>query len=217
MDFGTLILYLPMLIFSVVFHEVSHGWVADRLGDPTARFMGRLTLNPMPHLDLWGSVLLPGMLFLMHSPFLFGYAKPVPVNVSNLRNPRTDGLKVALVGPASNLVLATLFAFAYTLTERFVGHDNAVFKLAEIGLVLNCVLAIFNLIPIPPLDGSWILDHLLPRSMLGAYYRVKPYGMLLLMLVLLLPGLSQILIRGPVEYVATLLLIVSRVALGMHA
>ncbi len=200
-NFGDTLLYLVALVFSVVFHEVSHGWVADRHGDPTARMMGRLTLNPVPHLDLWGSILLPGLLVLMNAPFLFGYAKPVPVDVRNLRNPRIDGLKVALVGPFSNLFLAFLCAIAFGVTFALVGEANALTSLFRYGLLVNCMLAIFNLLPVPPLDGSWILDHTLRGQAYETYRAIKPYGMLLLIGILLFPPLSNLLIRLPVNFV----------------
>ncbi|MGH7723899.1 MAG: site-2 protease family protein [Candidatus Eiseniibacteriota bacterium] len=200
-DFGDTLLYLVALVFSVVFHEVSHGWVADRHGDPTARMMGRLTLNPVPHLDLWGSILLPGLLVLMNAPFLFGYAKPVPVDVRNLRNPRIDGLKVALVGPFSNLLLAFLCSIAFGLAIGYLGGDNAITRLFRYGLLVNCMLAIFNLLPVPPLDGSWILDHTLRGQAYETYRSLKPYGMLLLIGILLFPPVSHVLIRMPVNFV----------------
>jgi Zn-dependent protease len=207
-NLGDVLLQLVALVFSVVFHEVSHGWMADRNGDPTARFAGRLTLNPVPHIDPWGSILLPGLLFLLKSPFLFGYAKPVPVNVSNLRNPRIDGIKVALVGPFSNLFLGTACAVAHGVSAGFLG-DHALTRLFEFGVVINCVLAVFNLIPVPPLDGSWVLDHTLRGQAYQAYRAFKPYGMLVLMGILLFPPLSTVLIRIPVYFVASGLFSVS--------
>jgi Zn-dependent protease len=215
MDFGTTLLYLLVLVFSVVFHEVSHGWMADLHGDPTARILGRLTLNPLPHLDLWGSLLLPGMLVMMGSPILFGYAKPVPVNVANLRNPRVDGLKVAFAGPISNLVLALISAFGFLLAARALGPDHAVSVLFRLGLTVNCLLAIFNLLPIPPLDGSWVLDHTLPRQALLAYQRIKPFGILILLGILLVPHVSYFLIRLPMSAVAGAFLALAAMTLGI--
>jgi Zn-dependent protease len=209
MDFGSTLLYLVALVFSVVFHEVSHGWMAERHGDPTARMAGRLTLNPVPHIDLWGSILLPGILIMLNSPFLFGYAKPVPVNVQNLRNPRIDGIKVALVGPFSNLFLALVCAVLLGLSARWVGMDHALTQLLGIGLTVNCVLAIFNLIPIPPLDGSWVLEHTLRGDAYNTYQQIRPYGMLLLIGILMFPPISSVLIRAPVTFVRDLFLNVS--------
>ena len=208
-SFGDILLKIVVLVFSVVFHEVSHGWVAERCGDPTARFLGRLTLNPVPHLDLWGSILLPGMLALLHSPFLFGYAKPVPVDPRNFRNPRIDGIKVALVGPFSNLFLACVSAVLLGVVARFVGTENALVTFLQLGVVVNCLLAVFNLIPVPPLDGSWLLDHTLRGPAYNAYRAFKPYGMLVLIGILLFPPVSNLLIGMPVTYLSGALFDVS--------
>ena len=210
-NLGDTLLYLVALVFAVVFHEVSHGWVADRNGDPTARMMGRLTLNPVPHLDLWGSILLPGILLLMHSPFLFGYAKPVPVDVRNLRHPRTDGIKVALAGPFSNLLLGLVCAIAFGLLRAFLGEEHALARLFLYGMLVNCILAVFNLLPVPPLDGSWLLDHTLRGSAYNFYRQIKPYGMLLLIGILLFPPVSNLLIRMPVNFLLAGLLYLSQV------
>jgi Zn-dependent protease len=209
-NFGDTILYMVALVFSIVFHEVSHGFVADRHGDPTARMMGRLTLNPIPHVDPWGSILLPGLLILGHSPFLFGYAKPVPVDVNNLRNPRLDGIKVALAGPFSNILLGLLCAIAYAVGWTFLGEGHAVVRLFLLGMQVNCVLAVFNLIPVPPLDGSWLLDHTLRGSAYNAYRAVKPYGMFLLIGILIFPPISNLLIGRPVHFVLRLMFLFSQ-------
>ncbi len=209
-NFGDTLLYLVALVFSVVFHEVSHGYVADKHGDPTARMMGRLTLNPVPHIDLWGSLLLPGILLLMHAPFLFGYAKPVPVDVRNLKNPRIDGIKVALAGPFSNILLGFLCAIVYGVLRVFLGDEHALVRLFVYGILVNCVLAIFNLLPVPPLDGSWLLDHTLRGSAYNTYAALKPYGMLILIGIMLFPPISQILIRTPVNFVLGILLMFSQ-------
>lgn len=151
-----IILSVAILIFSIVVHEVAHGWVAYQLGDITAKAAGRLTLNPIPHIDIWGSVIIPGLLVLTGSPILFGWAKPVPYNPYNLQGNFAE-LKVALAGPVSNIVLAVLFG----LLLRF-GVAPELSNLFLYGVLINCALAIFNLIPIPPLDGSKILFDLLP-------------------------------------------------------
>ena len=215
MDFGQTILYLPALVFSIVFHEVSHGWVAEKNGDPTARMMGRLTLNPIPHIDPWGSILLPGILALIGSPFLFGYAKPVPVNVNNLHNPRLDGIKVAIAGPFSNLFLALVSSVLLALSVRWMGMESAPSQFFALALTVNCVLAVFNLIPIPPLDGSWVLEHTLRGAAYETYRSIRPYGMLLLIGVLMFPPLSAILIRAPVSFVRDQFLQVSELVLRM--
>ncbi len=196
-NFGDAILQIVALVFSVVFHEVSHGWVADRNGDPTARMMGRLTLNPIPHLDLFGSILLPGLLFLGHSPFMFGYAKPVPVDPRNLRHPRIDGIKVAIVGPLSNILLGLVLTILYAPVSIFLGEGHALTRLLVYGIGINAILAVFNLIPVPPLDGSWILENTLRGSAYNAYRAVRPYGMFLILAIIFLPPVSAVLIGLP--------------------
>lgn len=149
-----------ILIFSVVIHEVAHGWSAYFLGDPTAKLAGRLTLNPLPHLDPLGSIFLPLLLFITRSPILFGWAKPVPYNPYNLRASRWGPAIVALAGPIANLFLAACFAIIIRLTMGAV--PTAFLTLAASIVIVNLVLALFNLIPIPPLDGSKILFALIP-------------------------------------------------------
>jgi Zn-dependent protease len=197
MDFGTIILTLPALIFSVVFHEVSHGWVAEKNGDPTARMMGRITLNPIPHVDPWGSLLLPGILMALNTGFLFGYAKPVPVELRNLRNPRIDGIKVAIVGPFSNLLLALVSSVLLGLSAAWLGQGHALTHFFVVALGLNVTLALFNLLPIPPLDGSWVLEHSLRGEAYETYRAIRPYGMFLLIGVLIFPPLTNLLLRAP--------------------
>lgn len=155
-----IIIFIIILLLSVILHEVMHGFVADRMGDPTARHQGRLTLNPLPHIDPIGSILVPALLFLSHSPFLFGWAKPVPYNPHNLRDQKHGDAKVAFAGPATNLVIAIIFGMIIrfgidTLPVAFIGISAVI-------TLLNMVLAIFNLIPVPPLDGSKILFSFLP-------------------------------------------------------
>ena len=155
------IFYIIVLIYSVVIHEVSHGLMADSLGDPTAKNLGRLTLNPLRHLDMFGSVLLPLLLFLVRSPFLIGYAKPVPYNPQNLSDKKYGPAKVALAGPASNIVLALIFGLSLRLMPD-IFSSSLIPELFSFIIFLNLVLAIFNLFPIPPLDGHWLLMTFLP-------------------------------------------------------
>jgi len=183
-----IILFLVILIFSVVVHEVSHGIVAEKFGDPTARLAGRLTLNPLPHIDLFGSILLPAFLILSGYP-VFGAAKPVPVNFFNLRNPKRDMVLVSLAGPASNLLLA-LFS-ALPLRLGLIGLDSVggVFLLQVV--LLNLLLAVFNLIPIPPLDGSKVLAGVLADRYLPVFFAVERFGFLLI-IVFLFTGAFQL-------------------------
>jgi len=154
-----------VLIFSVVIHEVSHGAVADKLGDPTAKLQGRLTLNPVPHLDLFGSILVPGLLILSGSGVVFGWAMPVPINPYSLRHGKWGEALVAFAGPASNILIATVFG----LIIRFFGllYLQSVLPILMTIVLINIALAVFNLFPVPPLDGSRILASFLP----GHYYQ----------------------------------------------
>jgi Zn-dependent protease len=156
----TTVFTILVLILSVVVHEVAHGWAAYALGDPTAKLAGRLTLNPLPHLDPLGSVFLPLLLFITHSPILFGWAKPVPYNPYNLQAGRWGPAMVAVAGPVSNLFLAGIFSIIIRLTMGAM--PIAFFQLTALIVIINLGLALFNLIPIPPLDGSKILFALIP-------------------------------------------------------
>ena len=186
------VLILGVLFASVILHEVSHGAVALRFGDDTAQKAGRLTLNPVSHVDVFGTLILPAILVLAGSA-PFGWAKPVPVNPSRLRSPRTHSLLVSLAGPAVNIALALIAALALrsVLPATFVDVDSLPITtrlLINLGIV-NVVLAVFNLIPIPPLDGSAMVERLLPASWWPGYLKLRQYSMgLLLVLVLLLPG-----------------------------
>lgn len=176
MDSIISLFYLIIIIPSAIIHEYMHGWVADRLGDPTARYAGRLTLNPKSHIDLWGTILMP--LFLYFSTggrFLFAYAKPVPYNPYNLKNQRTGPMWVALAGPLSNLLLAFLFG----ILVRFIPLGNLTVFLSII-VYANIGLAVFNLIPIPPLDGSKILYAVLPDSFWKLKQTLERYGFIFL-------------------------------------
>lgn len=172
---------LGVLAVSVSLHESAHAWTAERLGDPTGRLHGRVTLNPLAHVDPVGTILFP-LITWMVAGLLFGWARPVPLVPDRLRSPRWGGAVVATAGPGSNLLLA---GFLLVLLRVVVVASGAVegrlVELLEIGLVLNVVLGVFNLIPIPPLDGSWILESLLPRSVSGWFAVLRPYGFFLLL------------------------------------
>ncbi|OGI86983.1 hypothetical protein A3A91_00630, partial [Candidatus Nomurabacteria bacterium RIFCSPLOWO2_01_FULL_36_16] len=155
--------YIAVLIMSVVIHEVSHGFVAEWFGDKTARFAGRLTLNPLPHVDLFGSIILPAVLLLSNSPFLFGWAKPVPYNPDNLSNKKWGTIAVAGAGVLANFSIAIIFGAIIRLSTNFSLPEGFYF-ITSIIVIINLALGVFNLVPIPPLDGSKILFSLLPYS-----------------------------------------------------
>jgi Zn-dependent protease len=185
------IVFYAVLVPSIILHEVSHGWVALMSGDDTAKRAGRLTLNPLAHIDPFGTIILP-LILILTTGRAFGYAKPVPVNPRNLRNPRDQGLLVSLAGPAVNVVLlvgATLLTRRIGLGPRNPFVDGDLVNMVVVGLGLaNLLLAVFNLIPIPPLDGSAVIERVLPASWWPRYMRFRQYSMgLLLVLVLLLP------------------------------
>ncbi|OGI83768.1 hypothetical protein A2997_01075 [Candidatus Nomurabacteria bacterium RIFCSPLOWO2_01_FULL_36_10b] len=161
----TIIVYIIVLFLSVIIHEVAHGYAAEALGDPTARMMGRLTLNPFKHIDIVGSILLPLFLVIVHSPILLGWAKPVPFNPLNFKKHRKwGGALVALAGPSSNIVLALVFAIIIRISP-LVGIEQSPFMvLSAMIVLLNIVLAIFNLLPAPPLDGHHVLFAILPNQ-----------------------------------------------------
>ena len=193
--FQALTLIIPLVV-AIVFHEVAHGYVAKLLGDPTAAELGRLSLNPLRHVDPIGTVVLPGILALMKAP-VFGWAKPVPVDKWRLRNPRFGMMAVAIAGPAANLIMAGVGAVLLGLLLRSFGgvHET----LGAIGfiaanlvnfLLINIFLALFNLLPIPPFDGSHIVEGLLPRSMLPTFGKLRAFGFpLVLLLLVVLPWL----------------------------
>jgi len=160
------VLTLIILFFSIIIHEVAHGWTAEKLGDPTARLSGRITLNPIPHIDLMGTIILPLMLLLLGSSFIIGWAKPVPVNFYRLRHPKRDTILVSLSGIISNISLALFFAILWRVFYTFDVGGLLLYRFLYYAVSLNLLLAIFNLIPIPPLDGSKVLGAIFP-SLLG--------------------------------------------------
>jgi len=194
--------FFVILIFSIVIHEVSHGFVADKMGDPTARLQGRLTLNPLPHLDMIGSIILPLFLIITGSPILFGWAKPVPFDPFNLKNPRKDSAIISMAGPLSNLTIAIIFSIiARILLASSFPASEFLISLAVSAVFINVILGVFNLIPIHPLDGFKVVGGLLSEKQANEWYQLERYGIIFLLALLFFPvGGSNMLniILGPV-------------------
>jgi len=184
----TIALAVPPVVLAIVLHEAAHGYVARMFGDQTAWMLGRVTLNPLKHIDPIGTVAVPGALLLVGAPFLFGWAKPVPVNFGNLRHPKRDMIWVAAAGPAVNFAMALAWAWmAQLAAPSGLLASNGLYEMAQIGISINLVLMVLNLLPIPPLDGGRIAVGLLPARASNALAMMEPYGFILI-LVLLVTG-----------------------------
>lgn len=212
----TIAIYAIPLIFAITVHEVAHGWVAEKLGDPTARMMGRVTLNPIPHVDPVGTILIPFVLVISGAGILFGWARPVPVNFANLRRVRRDSVLVALAGPGSNFLqfglwLGVLVAIRFTVgvpSEMDIAAGDPASRvtvplimMAQAGMLLNIWLGMLNLLPVPPLDGGRIVHSLLPASYARAYGRIEPFGILVLLALVFFFGQYLTIVFAPFEWI----------------
>ena len=199
-DFAQIFIAFIVLLFSLTVHEMAHAWTADRLGDPTARLLGRVSLNPVVHADLIGTVLFPLIGMVTGAPII-GWAKPVPVNISRLHHPRRDYVLVAAAGPASNLIIATsaaLLLAVVPIAPVVLGEANVSAPVATFlnrALILNVLLAVFNMLPIPPLDGGNVVGGLLPPALARQYDCLRPYGFFLLYGLLLTDGFYYLVVR----------------------
>ena len=199
-NLAQIFIQFAVLLFSLTIHEMAHAWTADRLGDPTARLLGRVSFNPIVHADLIGTVVFPLIALFGNVPLL-GWAKPVPVNIRQLGHPRRDYMLVAAAGPASNLVLAVISAFmlaALPISPVVLGEANVSAPLASflsLAVQLNILLAVFNMLPIPPLDGGNVLSGLLPPKFSSMLNQVRPYGFILLYALILTDGFYYLVLR----------------------
>ena len=195
-DFQTLLIYIIPLLFAITLHEAAHGWVASKLGDHTARMMGRVTLDPTKHIDPIGTIAIPLVLLLSSSGFIFGWAKPVPINFNALRNGKNGMIWVALAGPVANIVMAVCWLFIMIIAINM--NIAALIEMGRVGILVNCVLAVFNLLPIPPLDGSRVISALLPNRLAYQYNQLEQYGLYILLGLMFLGGFNY-LVRPWVE------------------
>lgn len=193
-------LYAPPILLAITLHEVAHGWAARYLGDPTAASLGRLSLNPIKHIDPVGTILVPAILLVLGG-FLFGWAKPVPVNMHRLNDPKRDMALVAAAGPASNFVMALLWAFAMKFGYMSESETMRLVltEMGKAGLFINLILMVLNLIPIPPLDGGRVLAGVLPDNLSMALGKIEPYGMFIIFGLLAI-GALRLFLEGPLSF-----------------
>ena len=189
-DFQTLLIYIIPLLFAITLHEAAHGWAASKLGDHTARMMGRVTLNPVKHIDPVGTILVPLLLVIMSVGFIFGWAKPVPINFRALKSQKSGMILVALAGPGANFFMAIGWVIIAIIS---INLNQPIFlKMAGIGIFFNILLAVFNLLPIPPLDGSRVISALLPGPLAYKYGQFEQYGFLILLGLMYIGGFQLV-------------------------
>ena len=189
-DFQTLLIYIIPLLFAITLHEAAHGWAASKLGDHTARMMGRVTLNPVKHIDPVGTILVPLLLVIMSVGFIFGWAKPVPINFRALKSQKSGMILVALAGPGANFLMAIGWVIVAIIS---INLNQPIFlKMAGIGIFFNILLAVFNLLPIPPLDGSRVISALLPGPLAYKYGQFEQYGFLILLGLMYIGGFKLV-------------------------
>lgn len=202
-----ILMWIVPLSLAIILHEVAHGWVAYKLGDSTAKDLGRLSLNPIGHIDPIGTVVVPGMLMVSGAPFLFGWAKPVPVMFHKLRNPRRDMILVALAGPGANLLMVFAWALIAKLVLAFMAYDSTSFQfmlgVVQKGIIINLVLMVFNLLPMLPLDGGRVVHGLLPRELGDKFAVTEQWGMFIVV-ALLATGILSKIIGPPLNYLSQL-------------
>lgn len=202
---------MVVFLFSLSLHEAAHAWMADRLGDPTGRYLGRITLNPIPHIDIFGTLIFPAIGFFTGAP-MFGWAKPVPWNPRNVKDRRQADIWISAAGPISNILAALGFLLLIGLFRLYLRADgsflgNAVeplYLMCMLGVQLNVILAVFNMLPIPPLDGSWVLPHFLPAALASGYEKLRPYGFMILLLCMMM-GVFQIVLFPFLTFVNALI------------
>lgn len=186
-------IWVVPVVLAITVHEVAHGWIARKLGDNTAFMLGRLTLNPLKHIDPMGTILIPGMLLLLQAGFLFGYAKPVPINWRNLRHPKRDMALVAAAGPGANLLMAIAWALLIRLGLSLGESGMALIYMGVAGITINIILMVLNLLPLPPLDGGRVMTGLLPGPWAYTFSRIEPYGFFILIGLLVTGVLGMVL------------------------
>jgi Zn-dependent protease len=201
-------IWVVPVVLAITVHEVSHGWIARKLGDNTAFMLGRLTLNPLKHIDPVGTILIPGLLLLLKAGFIFGYAKPVPINWRNLHNPRRDMALVAAAGPGANLLMAMGWALLARLALMLGDSGEALLYMSVAGIFINTVLMVLNLLPLPPLDGGRVMTGLLPGPMAYQFSRIEPYGFFIL-IGLLVTGILGLVLWPVISVVMSMLVPVS--------